>query len=106
MRPVRRAKGIVHIKIAQLGERLGELWIVRLLTRLKPNILEQRDIAVLHVLNDFLRHVTNGVVTENDGLMDQRMQIFADWPKRIFLRRLALGPAKVRRQNSFRAMFA
>jgi hypothetical protein len=32
MRPVRRAKGIVHVKIAQLGKRLGEFWIVRLLT--------------------------------------------------------------------------
>src|SRR5437762_11523106 len=106
MRPVRRAKCIVPIKIAQLGERLGELWIVRLLTRLKPKILKQRDIAVLHMLNNFLRHVTNGVVTENDGMMDQRMQIFADWTKRIFFHRLAFGPAKMRHQNSFRAMFA
>ena len=40
MRPMRGAKGIVHIQIAQLGERLGELWIVRLLTGLKPNILQ------------------------------------------------------------------
>ena len=80
MRPVRGAKGIVHIKIAQLGERLGELWIVRLLTGLKPNILQQRDIAVLHVLNDFLRHVADRVMTENHGMVDQRMQIFADWP--------------------------
>src|SRR5947208_16301391 len=58
------------------------------------------------MLNDFLRHVTNGVVTENDGMMDQRMQIFADWTKRIFFHRLAFRPAKMRHQNSFRAMFA
>ena len=106
MRAVRGAKGIVHVKIAQLGKRLGEFWIIRLLTGLKPNILEQRDIAVLHVVNDFLRHITNGVVTENDGMMDQGMQIFADWPKRIFLNRLSLGPAEMRHQNGFRAVFA
>ena len=106
MRPVCGAESIVHIKIAQLGKRLSEFWIVCLLTWLKPNILEQCDIAILHVLNDFLRHVTNGVVTENDGLMDQRMQIFADWPKRIFLRRLALGPTEVGHQHGFRAVFS
>ena len=71
MRAMRGAKGIVHVKITQLGERLGELWIVRLFTGLKPNILEQCDIAVLHVLNNFLRHIANGVVTENDRMMDQ-----------------------------------
>src|SRR4029453_7285045 len=99
MRPVRGTESIVHIKIAQLGKRLGEFCIVRLLTWLKPNILEQGDIAILHVLNDFLRHITNGVVTENDGLMNQRMQIVADWPQRIFLNWLALGPTEMRHQN-------
>src|SRR5215472_5737223 len=106
MRPVRGAKSIVYVKIAQLGERLGELWIIRLFTRLKPNILEQRDIAVFHMLDDFLRDVADGVVTENDGLMNQRMQIFADWPKRVFVRRLAFRPAKVGHQNRLRTMFA
>src|SRR6476619_2818214 len=106
MRAMRGAKGIIYVKIAQLGKRFGEFWIVRFLTGLKSNILEQRDIAVLHVASDFLRHITNGVVAENDGMMDQGMQVFADWSKRIFLNRLALGPAKVRHQNGFRAVFA
>src|SRR5215475_9493771 len=106
MRPVRGAEGIIHVKISQLGERLGEFWIIRLFTRLKPNVFEQRNIAVLNVLNDFLRHVTDRVMTKNDGLVNQRMQIFAYGPKRIFLRRLSLGPAEVRHQNSFRAVFA
>src|SRR4029077_17230020 len=90
----------------QPGKRLGEFWIVRLLTRVETNIFEKRDIAVLHVLNDFLRHVTNGVVTENDGMMDRGMQIFADWSKRIFLHRLSFGPSKVGHQNGFRTVFA
>src|SRR4030095_3965696 len=106
MRAVRGTKGIVHVKITQLGKRLGEFWIIRFLTGLKPNILEQRDIAVLHVVDDFLRHITNGVVTENDGMMEQGIQVFADWPKRIFLHRLSLGPAEMRHQNGFRAVFS
>src|SRR6476646_1795972 len=106
MRAVRGAKGIGYVKIAQLGKRFGEFWIIRFLTGLKPNILEQRDIAVLHVVNDFLRHISNGVVTENDGMMDQGMQVFANWPKRIFVNRLALGPAEMGHQNGFRAVFA
>ena len=40
MRPVRGAESIVDVKIAQLGKRLGEFWIIRLLTGLKPNILQ------------------------------------------------------------------
>src|SRR4029077_17347294 len=106
MRAVRGAKGIVHVKIGRLGKRFGEFWIIRFLTWVKPNILEQRDIAILHVVNDFLRHITSSVVAENDGMMDQRMQIFANWPKGIFLNRLALGSAEMRHQNGFRAEFA
>ena len=58
------------------------------------------------MLNNFLRHVTNGVVAENDGMMDQRIQILADWAKRIFFRWLSLRPAEVRHQNGFRTVFA
>src|SRR6478672_4773805 len=106
MRAVRSPKGIVHVKITQLGKRPSEFWIICFLTGLKSNILEQRDIAVLHVVNDFLWHVPSGVVTENDGVMDQGMQVIADWSKRIFLNWLAFGAAKVRHQDSFRAVFA
>src|SRR4051812_14572808 len=106
MRAVRSPKGIVHVKITHLGKRPGEFWIVCFLTGLKPNILEQRHIAVLHVVNDSLWHVPSGVVTENDGVMDQGMQVLADWSKGIFLNRLAFGAAEMRHQNSFRAVFA
>ena len=40
MRTMRGAKGIVHVKIAQLGEGLSEFWIIRLFTLLEPNILQ------------------------------------------------------------------
>src|SRR2546421_3204564 len=56
------------------------------------------------MLNDFLRHLAICMVTENDWLMNQRVQIVADWTKRIFFNWLPLGPAKVRHQNRFRAV--
>src|SRR6476619_4977008 len=96
MRAVRGAKGIVHVKIGRLGKRFGEFWIIRFLTWVKPNILEQRDIAILHVVNDFLRHITSSVVAENDGMMDQRMQIFANWAEGIISHRACLGVARKR----------
>src|SRR6188472_1608962 len=94
MRPVRGAESIVHVKITQLGKRLGEFWIVRLLARVETNIFEQRDIAVLHVLNDFLRHVTNGVVTENDGVMDRECTYSPIGRSEYFSTGLPLGRPK------------
>ena len=81
MRAMRRAKCVIHIKIAQFGQRFREFRIVRLLLRLEADVLEQGDIAILHVANDFFWHVPNRVVTENDGLVDQRVQIIADRTK-------------------------
>src|SRR5262249_60220557 len=81
MRPVRRAKGIVHVKIAQLRKGPGKLWIVRFFTWLEPDILEQRDVAVFHVLNNFLWHIADCFMAENNRMMNERMQVLADWSK-------------------------
>ena len=95
MRPVRDAKCIVHIKIAKFGERLCKIPIVCFLAWLKADILEQRNVAALHVVNDFLRHIADRIPTENDGVMNQRIQILADRPKRILLYRFSFGPPKM-----------
>ena len=58
------------------------------------------------MVDNFLWQVTDGVATENDRMMDQGMQIFADWPKRIFFCRLPLRPAEMGHQNNFRPVFA
>ena len=106
MRPVRSAKGIVHIQIAKFGKRLREGRVIGFLARLEADILEQRDIAVLHVLDDFSWHVANCVMAKNDGLMNQRMQIFADRAQRIFFRRLSLGPSEMRHQDRLGSVLA
>ena len=71
MRAVRGAKRVVHIKIAKFGQRLRKVGIVSFLAGLKAEILKQHDIAASHVVNDFLRHLANRVVTKNDGVMNQ-----------------------------------
>ena len=65
------AECIVHIKIREFSQRLGEVWIVCFLFRLKPEIFEQSDIAIAHVGDDLFWNLADGVVTENHGLVNE-----------------------------------
>src|SRR6266513_3038926 len=76
---MRCAKGVVHIQIAKFCESLSEFWIVRFLFLLEADVLEQSDIANLHMTDDFFRHLANRLLAENDWLMDELVQIIADW---------------------------
>src|SRR5437763_1011709 len=76
---MRCPKGVVHIQIAKFRERLREFWIVRFLFWLEADVLEQSDIANLHMIDDFFWRVANRLLAENDRLMDERVQIIADW---------------------------
>src|SRR5260370_37425224 len=96
MRAMRGAKGVVHIKIAESRERLREFWIVRFLFRLEADVLEQSDIAILPMSDDFFRHLANRLLAKNDWLMDERVQIIADWTEGIFVHALSFRPAKMR----------
>ena len=101
-----RAEGIVHVKIAELRQRFGELRIVRFFLRLETHILEQRHVAFVHVRDDRFRNLADRVVTENDRMIDERVQMIGHRPQRIFLDRLSFRPAEVRHQNCLRAVFA
>src|SRR5213592_4787912 len=68
-----RAKGVVHINIAEFRECFGKFRIIRFLFWLEPDGLKQSDIAVLHVVNDFFRNFPNRVVAENNGLTDEQV---------------------------------
>src|SRR5438034_4089559 len=106
MGTVGRTERIVYIKIAKFRERLREREIVRFFFRLKADVLEQGDIAALHMIDDFFWHFSNRVMTEYDRLMDKRVQIIANRTKRIFFHGLPFRPAKVRHQNRFRTVSA
>src|SRR5215470_7470076 len=58
------------------------------------------------MLNNLPWYVPDRVMTENDRLMDEGVQIIADWTKRIFFDGLAFWAAKVRHQNRLCAVFA
>jgi hypothetical protein len=106
MRPMRRAKGVVHVEIAQLRERFGERRIVCFFARMEANVLQQCDIALVHVRDDLFRDLPDRVVAERDRMIDERVQIIADRPQRIFLDRLPLRPPEMRHQDRLRAIFA
>src|SRR5439155_2274059 len=97
-------KRIVHIEIAKFCERFRKLRIIGFFFRLEADVLEQSDIAVLHVVKDLLRRFPDRNVTEYHWLMNERVQVIADRAERIFLDALPFGPAKVRHQNRFSAM--
>ena len=70
MGAVRCAEGVVHINVRKFRERFREFRIVRFFFGLETQILEQRHVAILHVRDDLLRHISNRVVTENDRMID------------------------------------
>ena len=106
VRSMRRAEGIVHVEVAEFRQGLGKGRIVCFFTRMEPDVLEQGDVALIHVTDDFFRDLPDGVVTESDRMIDQRVQIIGDWPQRIFLNRLPFRPAEVRHQDRLRTVFA
>ena len=93
---MRGAKSVIHIKIAEFSECFRKFRVVCFLFRMEADVLKQSDIAVLHMIDDFFRHVANRLLAENDRLMDKRIQIFANGTKRIFFDALSFRPAKVR----------
>src|SRR6266404_5590998 len=48
-----------------------------------------------------LRNAANRLGAENDRMIDERMQMIADWSQRIFFHTLAFWPAEMRHQNRF-----
>ena len=106
MRAMGRAERVVHINIAELRQRLRKRRIVRFFAGVKPDVLQQRDVPLVHVANDRFRNVANRFRAERDRVIDQRVQIIAHRPQRIFLDRFPFRPAEVRHQDRLRAVFA
>src|SRR5437588_7806028 len=106
VRAMRGPEGIIDIDVAEFRESTGELWVVRFLPGMKTQIFQERDVAVLHRGNDLFRHLANYVVTEDDRLIDQGVQMIADWSERVLLDTFSLRPAEVRHQNRLRLLLA
>src|SRR5438552_15521004 len=103
---MRGPEGIIDIDVAEFRESTGELWIVCFLPGMKTQILQERDVAILHRGDDLFRHLAHYVVTEDDRLIDQGVQMIAHWSERVFVDRFSILPAAVRHQNRFRLFLA
>jgi len=72
MRAMGGAESVVDVKaIAQPGKRFGERGIVYFLAGVEPYIFQQRDIALFHIGDDFLRIGSDAIVAERDRMIDQ-----------------------------------
>src|SRR5207248_2883425 len=83
-----------YINLRESCERLRERLVVLFLACFKAHVFEQRHIAVFHVRDDLLRHFTDGVVAEDDGVIDQRVQVISHRAQRFLFAALALRPAE------------
>ena len=101
VRAMRGAEGIVHIKIAEFCQRFGKFGIVRFFLRMETKILEQRHVALLHVRDNFFRHLADGVVTENDRMIDQGVQIISHRSQRILVDSVCLSAGRSATSKSF-----
>src|SRR6202022_3088420 len=106
MRAMRRPERVIDVNFAEFCQRLSEFWIVRFFLRLKAQILQQRDVALLHCGDDLFRHFADRVVTKDDWLIDQSVQIITDRSQRVFLDALTFRAAEVRHQNRLRLLLA
>src|SRR5690606_5403140 len=99
MGPVRRAKGIVHVEVAEGGELVGELGIVRLLFGVEPQVLEQQHRSRLHLPHGYL-HLWPYTVRHSFHLLAEKaLQVtcHGDHPK--MLHDLTLRSAQMRHED-------
>ncbi|GGN46262.1 hypothetical protein GCM10011349_13240 [Novosphingobium indicum] len=67
---VRSRKGIVHIEIAEFGQRSRKIRIIRFLASMEAGIFEQDDIAIFQLRYGGLRHIADAIITECHGAAD------------------------------------
>jgi len=101
VRAVGRAERVVHVEVAQRGERLGEGGVVRLFARPEARVLDQRHTAPREAAagHDAGRRIGD----EFDGRSQDALDIAHDLlERRLWVR--ALGAAEVRQQDDPRAL--
>ena len=101
VRPMRRAKRIVHVQIGERGEGRRELRIVLFFFGMESEVLEQDDAARAPscLLDRALRDVTDAVVGESHRLPQKLRQASGNRSQTELRRRLALGAPQMARQD-------
>ena len=93
---MRRTERVVHINIAEFSQGFGKRRIVSFFPRKKTNVLDQRDIALFHMGDDFFRNFPDRFVAERNRVANQCVQVIRDRPKRILRDRLPLRSPEMR----------
>ena len=94
MRPVRGAKGIVHIDLGQRGEVGGEDLVSLLLCLVEAEVFEEADAAFGQVADDLLGAIADALFGEDDFGVEELGEVDRDGLERE-LGVVALGPSKV-----------
>ena len=110
VRPVGCAKGVVHIKLSQLGQFFRELFVVGFFFRMKTQILEQQSLSALQIRCHFHRLLAHAVRTEahvlalSHPLVEKNPQALGHRLQAVFGIDLTLRSPQMRGQNQLRAV--
>ena len=97
-------EGVVDIEVAELGELLDEGRVVLFLALVEAGVLQEQNVAVLHLGDGVGGDLADAVGREGDRALDDVGDRDGDRPQRIGLVRAALGPAEMGEQNDLAAL--
>ena len=110
VRAMRRAEGIIHVEVAELGQMLGEVRIVGFLLGMEAKVLQQQGLSALQLLRHFFGLHANAIRREADvfaaahNVVEQDAQAFGHRLQAHLGIGLALGASQMRGEDEARAM--
>ncbi len=99
---MRGAERVVDVELRKGGQRLGELGIVLFLFLVEADVLQQHDVAGLHLRDALLGILADDVLGQHDRLAQLFGQAGGDGGQGVLHIELALGAAQVRGQDDGR----
>ena len=100
---MRAGKSVVDIDVAEHGQRLDERGVVLLLAFVEAQILQQGDVAVLHLGHERFRGRPDAIVREGDGPADGFGERGDERGQRL-AGVAPFGPAEMRQDDHFGAL--
>src|SRR6185369_9330981 len=102
--PVRDGEGVVHVDLAAVYQRLGEIGVVFLLPLVEAEVLQHDDVARLHGVDQGAHAVADAVGGELDLLAQEPGEPGGRGGHGVFLLTLPLGAAQVRGEHDLRLL--
>jgi hypothetical protein len=92
MRPMRGAKRIVHVNVAQRGELFRKTVVVLLFFGMEAKVFEQQHIAIAQSIDGGCRKFANTIVSKRNRLPKQLGKMLRNRPETVLLNAFTLGP--------------